>query len=562
MSLLRRNKAEKNSGEQAVPADGAVPAPAEKKTAPRRGGLFGGLRQYLLDSYNGLYKIVLEPSMPSRHTIWMLVLGLIIGLAWGYVLFPTIFYGGNPNRLNQAAQNQWILSAANAYDLGGSRYNQDSVFQLLSQVPDPAGAIATMLADPALSDADRAALQSIQPLAASVTQSAPRIAPADPVSEAATSFIIPLLLVVIVTPIVVLLWRLLIQPNIAAPIVDRFKQATNPAYRAQKQREAEERRRILEQKRLGEELKRQQAAESKGSELGEPVKQSVFIYSKGRNFDESTEIELASGEFLGQCGAVIPDVVAPNPVAAEVWLFDIFGSENKRKIFITEATAANAALRAQIEDDVDNPQQDVVLATPGATIILETGKLRLQSKLAAVTVGPDGKFESFQMVVQAWQKDARRAAAPAPTPAALPTMPLPAAPAAGYGNDLPFAMPPAPAPVAPPPAQRPLSDYDNITFDPPPMPAARPAAPPPPAQRPLSDYDNITFDPPPVAPLRPAAPPPPAQRPLSDYDNITFDPPPMPPARPAAPPAVQPPGFGDDDPFGGTGDFTPLNTGR
>jgi len=37
-------------------------------------------RQYLIDSYNGLYKVVLQPSMPSRGTIILLVVGLLLGM--------------------------------------------------------------------------------------------------------------------------------------------------------------------------------------------------------------------------------------------------------------------------------------------------------------------------------------------------------------------------------------------------------------------------------------------------------------------------------------------------
>src|SRR5262245_33447491 len=125
MSLLRRNKADKNKGEQAVPADGTVPSPAAPKSSASRPGLIARLRQYILDSYNGLYKIVLEPSMPTKQTVAVIALGLIIGLFWGYQLKPVEFYGGNPNRLNQGSQNQWILSAAVAYTNSPTTYSDE-----------------------------------------------------------------------------------------------------------------------------------------------------------------------------------------------------------------------------------------------------------------------------------------------------------------------------------------------------------------------------------------------------------------------------------------------------
>jgi hypothetical protein len=274
------------------------------------------------------------------------------------------------------------------------------------------------------------------------------------------------------------------------------------------------------------------------SDLGAPVMQNLAIFAAGRSFDESYEIELESGEFLGQSGANISEDVAPDPVAIDVWLFDIHDSMTLVKSFITPQGNADPNIRSRVLSTLDSPN-DLVVATPDASITIESPKLRLQTKFSTLEINESGRFSSVKMVMRAWQKEAGGVRTAPPMPA------MPAAP--------------APNPLAAPP----MSNYDNIQFDPPPPPASVGAG------RPMSDYDDIQFDPPP-------APPPPAGagRPMSDYEDIQFDPPPAmpqrpavqplqpPPLRPQAPQPLQPPPLRrpeDDDPFGGTGDFTPLN---
>ena len=73
MSFLRRNKnsdsappppaepALQVNTTQVTPASGD----AKKAKAPASRNPIAGIRQWIIDSYNGLYKIVLQPSMPT-----------------------------------------------------------------------------------------------------------------------------------------------------------------------------------------------------------------------------------------------------------------------------------------------------------------------------------------------------------------------------------------------------------------------------------------------------------------------------------------------------------------
>ena len=95
MSLFRRNKEDDKAQATPMPQ-----APAAKKAADDdEAG--GGIRKWLIDSYNGLYRILLQPNMPSWGTVFVLIVGIIIGMFWAYVIVPIQWAGGNPNRLNQ-----------------------------------------------------------------------------------------------------------------------------------------------------------------------------------------------------------------------------------------------------------------------------------------------------------------------------------------------------------------------------------------------------------------------------------------------------------------------------
>jgi hypothetical protein len=518
------------------PSGQAVPAPPVNTGGG--GGPLAGLKQWLIDSYNGLYKIVLEPSMPTRYSVALLVVGLIIGLIWGYAINPTTFSGANPNRLSDAAQEQWVKILAVGAD-GGSIYDAATAAVLLHRIPNAEQVIDRLLNDPNVPQHEKIALTNLRDSTANqAVERAEAVNPPGIIMSFLSGWLLPAILVIIIFPICVVVWRLLIFPNIVAGIIDQFKQATNSDYKAQKERERADRDRMREESKAREQLKKDSAA----SNLGPPIMTQLSIYSAGRSYDESYEIELESGEFLGQSGAVISEAVDPDPVAIEVWLFDMFSSKNIAKVFITPHGNSDPAIRSRIEASVDNPATDIIVAETNSDLVIESEKLRLQAKMSIVEFNANGRFENFRLQLLTWQKAAAGVGIP------LPPLPAGVPPISTY-DDIRFDPPPPPAGVPP------ISTYDDIRFDPPPPPAGVP---------PISAYDDIRFDPP---------PPPAGVPPISAYDDIQFDPPPTPPGplggqapgsgslRPLQPPPLNmphPPKSDDDDPFGGTGDFTPL----
>jgi hypothetical protein len=500
MNFGRKNKEDKS---QAVPAQTApaTPEPPKEKKA-------FSITGWLKDSYNGLYKIVLEPSMPTKATVALVIFGLVVGLFWAYVLFATVFNGANPHRLNQPAQDQWIKLVG----IAASKrvYSAEQATSLLNTVDNPSLAIERMLADPTLPAVEQEALRFIQDIARSVSGTP---SPQDPgfLSSLFTGLLLPVILFLILIPVAALLWRLLIQPNLVAPVIQKIQEARDPALKAKNDAARASLRKIKEERAMLEDLKKQNVADV---ELGDPVTQVLKIFTKGRSYDESDEIENGD-DFLGQCGSVIPEAIEPDPLAVELWLFDMFatGDQNHKRLFVTELANSDPAIRAKLTRDPEISADEWVVAKPGAKVVIDAQKIRLQGEMISVEVGEDGRFNNFRMKVSAWKKDGKAISAPMPS---MANAPQPVAPMPVY------TPPPAPAYTPPPPA-----------YTPPPV---QPLAPPPSplGARPLSAYDDITFDPPP-APLQP--------RPLS----------PLPPQ-----PSYNPPPPPEDDPFGNTGDFTPL----
>lgn len=508
MSLLGKRKTEAK--------DSAVAESSPEAPKPEKKASSGGIVQWLKDSYNGLYKIVLEPSMPTKASVALLLAGLAIGLFWGYSVTPTVFTGANPNRMNQPAQDQWVKMVAGSYTRGF--YPADQAQELLTRIDSPEAVITRLLNDPNTTPSDREALSNALPLSQGVAGTPTPQSPGF-LNELISGWGVPLLLVMVVFPILTLLWRLLFYPNVVAPMVMKVQESRDPVLREKNMKARADLKRLQEQNAELAKMKKETVADV---ELGTPVTQVLKVFTKGRSFDESDEIE-AGEEFLGQCGAVIPEAVEPDAVAIEIWLFDMFATDkqNHKRLFVTPMAFNDPSTRSRLSSDPDVSLNEAIVAEAGSKIVIDSQKVRLQAEMVSVELGADGRFESFRMKMTAWKRDGAKTPVPMPQPPiAQPT----------------FAPPPV-QPAYTPPVPQP-------TFAPPPV---QPTFAPP-SYTPLGT-PQPTFAPPPASGLPP----------MAAYDDIQFDPPPVMPQRTSPPQGYSPlPPPEDDDPFGATGDFTPL----
>ncbi|PJF23227.1 MAG: hypothetical protein CUN56_02035 [Phototrophicales bacterium] len=488
-------------------------------------------KQWLIDSYNGIFKIVIEPQLPRYRVLGWMVLSFLFGMIWAYVVFPVSFYNGAPHQMSKSAQKIWVEMAAGSYYGAGRIYDADAVRGVLAYVDDPEALINEIIAERSSQEATAGptnivpALQALQQL-----DNLPegRNSPSSRgLFTSLFQFVISVILFIAISWIVAIAWGLLI-----GGYVERFWERIRPKSEEDLKRIEDDKKRKEEMERRRQaqaEMERRAAAEA--ATMGPPLMSKPSIYTKGRAFDDSHAIEDADDMFLGECGATVAKTIGDgnDMTAVEVWLFDKDDFvKTLNKIFASPHAYNDPVLRASLEDMVDDPANDIVMIQPDASLEIETNNLRLKATIFDIKPGSNSAlpanshYDELTIQLQAWEKkgDGVKTASPAKAPAAagLPDL-------SSYEIGPPPELPKKPA--APPPGARPLDEYE---IGPPPD--------LPPAKKPLSSS---------------------GARPLEEYE---IGPPPDLPAgmKPLTPPPMgKPPAEKeDDDPFGGTADFTPI----
>jgi hypothetical protein len=430
----------------------------------------------ITDSIIGIFGVLIKPNLPRTMVVVALVIGTLVGLVWGYAIHPTVYYDGDPASLQQTWQNEWVKLLADRYIAPTNRDLSANIIDLLSRVDNPLGIVDSLLADPGEID-NFGKLQAIRPLAEQAQPFAAEAPNPDDFWATIRPFLLAPLALAIAAVLFVVVYNVLIKPAMIDPVVKRMRGGGKVNKEVQAIRQAQEQERKI--------LETQRTDFAATTSYGTPLLQRITSYPSvsGGEFDESYEIE--EGEnFLGQCGAVYSDALdlpGTQLMAIEVWLFDTNDFvRTMTKVFVSEAVMNNPAQR-----DLLAQKGDLVLAQPGAVMVMETRTLRLQARIVtmqyAAGAAPNSIFERLSIELAAWRK---------PEGSGQPVM------------------------VQPPVQQQ---------FAPPPLPP-----------------QQAMFTPPPAQPTTmPGAP--------------SVLPPMSPPAAPQ--PQRRPP---DDDPFGGTGDFSPI----
>jgi hypothetical protein len=112
-----------------------------------------------------------------------------------------------------------------------------------------------------------------------------------------------------------------------------------------------------------------------------PLGHFVTTYDLGHDtYDESFSIETPMGEFLGECGVGISEILGagePAKVTAfEVWLFDKSDIRTITKVLMSQHAYNDDALRAKLAS-----KGDPVLAELGKDVVLETTALRVDARV-------------------------------------------------------------------------------------------------------------------------------------------------------------------------------------
>lgn len=146
---------------------------------------------------------------------------------------------------------------------------------------------------------------------------------------------------------------------------------------------------------------------SVGEEL--PMVQFMASYKLGDDlFDDSFSIDSPSGEFLGECGVGISETIGvgePKRVTAyEVWLFDKNDIQTVTKVLMSAHTFLDQSARQRLA-----AKGEPVLAEPGTETVLETQTLRLMARVVDMAYGEgalpeQSYFDRMILELAVWPK--------------------------------------------------------------------------------------------------------------------------------------------------------------
>lgn len=135
------------------------------------------------------------------------------------------------------------------------------------------------------------------------------------------------------------------------------------------------------------------------------------IYTLGEDkYDDSFSIESPTGDFLGECGVGIGDLMGvgePNKVSAfEVWLFDKNDIQTVTKVLMSSYAYHDEESRTRL-----SAKGDPVVAEPGGVISLQTASLEVEARIVDMIYGESALpaqsfFERLTIELRAWSRDA------------------------------------------------------------------------------------------------------------------------------------------------------------
>lgn len=153
------------------------------------------------------------------------------------------------------------------------------------------------------------------------------------------------------------------------------------------------------------------AAKTDFSELGlaPPITQTMTTYLLGDDlYDESFSIDTAAGEFMGEYGVGVSEIIGvgePKKVTAlEIWLFDKNDIKTATKVLMSQHAFSDIGIRSRLE-----PKGELVQVEPQAQILLETATLQLLATVVDLEYGkgplPDNSyFERITLELAVWPK--------------------------------------------------------------------------------------------------------------------------------------------------------------
>lgn len=378
---------------------------------------------------------------PWMWAIGGLVLGVILGIVYGWVIDPVVLTDVDPVDLRQDWKETWTLMAADSYSI---RQNDELARQWFNTFPeDEQRELLTRLHSAAQVPEEQ---QKFEELAGALgvqiggpTTLPEDGEPAEPAEEAAGGGLLRNILTICAVGLLLLLILLVV----ARFMVSRRREAGElrerpsreaPAYqppRPQQPAEAEPTAAeepafdfdeepgpaVSEDDLFDEAFFEEDFADEELPDTGpmptipeSSLAEFTTRYQFGEDhYDMSFSIETSDATFLGECGVSISEVIEDDPnqhvTAFEVWLFDKDDIRTVTKVLMSEHAWQNDALRARLGD-----RGELIQLHEGETFELETKTLRVRVRVRGMEYGqnpnlPDRSFVDYlELELEPFQK--------------------------------------------------------------------------------------------------------------------------------------------------------------
>ena len=315
--------------------------------------------------------------------IALFVIGLVLGLVYGYVIDPVDFVDATPSYLRADLQEDYLRMAIDSY-----RLNVDPNLAVQRWQNLGAGAqqaFSNIQANPR--NADPAVIKAYGELITNVLSAGGL--PSDTTAGTGSSTVKTITMIIGIAVLLGLLgygglylYRLLgnrgsgeVTPTMQAVEISRNAEKTN-----------------FEQ--MG---------------LAPPITQTMTTYVLGDDlYDELFSIDTQAGEFMGEYGVGVSEAIGvgePKKVTAlEIWLFDKNDIKTATKVLMSQHAFNDPGIRARLE-----PKGELVLVEPQSQVLLETATLQLLATVVDLEYGhgplpSDSYFERITLELAIWPR--------------------------------------------------------------------------------------------------------------------------------------------------------------
>lgn len=313
-----------------------------------------------------------------------LVVGIALGLLYGWVISPVEWVNATPEHLRADLQRDYLRMVIESYSV-----NRDAPLALERYRSLGAAASETLAAlaaqpgelDPTAIQRFRAAIEILEPAAPSATGGAGA-------RGAASRFILPVCGLAVALGVLLFLALLIRRRMAGSPGFGE----SGPGFSMPSEAE----------------LGYAPMTEPSTGER-EPLATFRTTYTLGDDlYDDSFSIETPSGDFVGECGVGIGDVIGvgePKKVSAfEVWLFDKNDIQTVTKVLMSRYAFHDEATRNRLA-----AKGDPIQAESGGVVYLETASLEVEARIVDMTYGqgplPQGSyFERMTIELRAWAR--------------------------------------------------------------------------------------------------------------------------------------------------------------